>query len=205
SEAWRDQRDQVREQGRRVVESISRAAALRASAEPLSEELLRAAFDGFRRTVDVEWGGTLGAPKFPQPATWEFALRCHLRGYDGAIDLVTTTLDRMATGGIYDHVGGGFHRYSVDGEWHVPHFEKMLYDNAQLARLYLHAYQVTGRPGYQRVVGQTLEYLLRELRHPDGAFFSSQDADSEGVEGKFYVWSWGELLESATGPAGADG
>jgi len=108
--------------------------------------------------------------------------------------MVTRTLDRMAAGGIHDHVGGGFHRYAVDGAWHVPHFEKMLYDNAQLARLYTRAWKVTGDERYRRVAETTLEYLLRDMRHADGGFFSSQDADTDGVEGKTYIWSWDELV-----------
>src|SRR5437764_6921747 len=129
--------------------------------------------------------------------TLELLLRCHLRGYPGSLEMVTTTLDRMAAGGMHDHVGGGFHRYSVDGRWHVPHFEKMLYDNAQLAPAYLHAFQLTGNDRYQRIVEESLEYVLREMRHADRGFFSSQDAASDGEEGRFYVWSWDELVAPA--------
>ncbi|HEY1330963.1 MAG TPA: DUF255 domain-containing protein, partial [Actinomycetota bacterium] len=139
AEAWRERRDVADEQGRRVLDVISRAASSAESHEPLIEEVLRSAFEGLRQAFDPEWGGFGGAPKFPQPMTLEFLLRCHLRGYDGALEMLTTTLDRMAAGGMYDQVGGGFHRYSTDARWHVPHFEKMLYDNAQLARLYAHA------------------------------------------------------------------
>ena len=114
--------------------------------------------------------------------------------------IVATTLDRMADGGIYDHLGGGFARYSTDASWHVPHFEKMLYDNAQLARLYTRAWQVTRDDRYRRVATETIEYLLREMQHAEGGFFSSQDADSEGVEGKFFVWGWDELV-ALVGPA----
>jgi uncharacterized protein YyaL (SSP411 family) len=126
--------------------------------------------------------------------TLELLLRLDFRGWDGARNLLTPTLDRMAGGGMYDQVGGGFHRYSTDRVWLVPHFEKMLYDNAQLARLYARAWQVTGDREYRRVAEETLDYLLREMRHERGGFFSAQDADSEGVEGRFYVWPWDELV-----------
>ena len=132
--------------------------------------------------------------------TLEFVLRCAVRGWEPASQIVATTLDRMADGGIYDHLGGGFARYSTDASWHVPHFEKMLYDNAQLARLYTRAWQVTRDDRYRRVATETLEYLLREMQHAEGGFFSSQDADSEGVEGKFFVWAWDELV-ALVGPA----
>jgi uncharacterized protein YyaL (SSP411 family) len=192
SEAWRDRRDDLVAQGRRVVEAIGRD--LVPSAEPLTEEVLRQALDGLGDAFDPEWGGFGAAPKFPQPMTLEFLLRCHLRGWERALDMVTLTLDRMAAGGIHDHLAGGFHRYSTDRVWLVPHFEKMLYDNAQLARLYTHAWQVTGRDGYRRVAETTLDYILRELRHRDGGFLSAQDADSEGEEGLFFVWDWDELV-----------
>jgi uncharacterized protein YyaL (SSP411 family) len=166
----------------------------------LGEETLRQAFEGLRGAFDPTWGGFGQAPKFPQPMTLEFLLRCDLRGFEGALDMARLTLDRMASGGIFDQLGGGFHRYSTDGRWLVPHFEKMLYDNALLVRLYTHAWQATGDDRYRTVAGRTTDYLLRELRHPDGGFFSSQDADSEGVEGKFFVWSWDELVAIAGEP-----
>jgi uncharacterized protein len=191
SEAWRDKREDLVRQGRQVVEAISRLPE--GSSDPLTEDLLRVAHDALRTAFDPEWGGFGSAPKFPQPMTLEFLLRCHLRGYRDSLEMATVTLDRMADGGIHDQLGGGFHRYSTDRVWLVPHFEKMLYDNAQLARLYLHAWQVTGRDRYREVVNDTLDYLLREMRQPDGGFSSAQDADTEGVEGRFFVWSWDEL------------
>ena len=197
SDAWRDRREELLRQGQQVVRAVARSSSLRDSPEPLSDQVLVDAHAGLGSQFDAEYGGIGSAPKFPQPMSIEFLLRCHLRGYEGSLDIVTLTLDRMAAGGIRDQIGGGFHRYAVDRTWLVPHFEKMLYDNAQLALLYLHAHQVTGEERHRDVATDTLDYLVREMRHPDGGFFSSQDADSEGQEGRFYVWSWDELVEVA--------
>jgi uncharacterized protein len=196
AEAWRDRRDDARQQGRQVAHHVAaQTGAIAGVAGRLDEDVLRRALEGIAQGFDPEWGGFASAPKFPQPMTLEFLLRCHLRGWPGALDMVRRTLDRMAAGGIFDQLGGGFHRYSTDRRWLVPHFEKMLYDNAQLVRLYARTWQVTGEERYREVVRRTAGYLLRDLRHPDGGFFSSQDADSEGVEGKFFVWSFQELSE----------
>ena len=141
-------------------------------------------------------GGFGGAPKFPQPMILDFLLQRAIRPESKAADLlpaVTFTLTKMARGGMYDQLGGGFHRYSTDDEWLAPHFEKMLYDNAQLARTYLHAWQVTADPFFRQIVEETLDYVLREMTSPEGAFYSTQDADSEGQEGKFFVWTLDEL------------
>ena len=197
AENWRERRADALEQGRRVIEGIAHASRARESQDPLHDEVLLLAHAGLRRAFDPRWGGFGGAPKFPQPTTLEFLLRCHLRGYEESLHMVTRTLDRMAAGGLYDQIGGGFHRYSVDERWQVPHFEKMLYDNAQLARVYARAWQVTGREPYRRVATETLDYLLREMRHPECGFFSSQDADSEGEEGRFFAWTWDELVALA--------
>jgi uncharacterized protein YyaL (SSP411 family) len=197
ADVWEHRRSEAELQSAKVTEAVERTGRLGPSSEPLTDQILQTAFDGLRRAFDPRWGGFGRAPKFPQPMTLEFCLRMHVRGAPDALDMVTLTLDKMAAGGMYDQLGGGFHRYSTDERWLVPHFEKMLYDNALLVRLYVHAWQVTGHERYGRVATETCEYLLRELQHPEGGFFSSQDADSEGVEGRFFVWPWDELVGMA--------
>ena len=182
------------ESGRSLVEQLGQAGRLAAGPRLLTAELLGAAFQGLAREFDDRDGGLGQAPKFPQPMIWEFVLRFWKRtGQPRAREMVTTTLTRMARGGVYDQLGGGFHRYSVDGRWLVPHFEKMLYDQGQLASLYLHAYQAFGDDEYRRVAEETLDYLLREMTDPRGGFYAAQDADSEGEEGKFFLWTADEL------------
>ena len=164
--------------------------------EPLTDDIIVQAVRELRKQFDDKYGGFGLQPKFPQPMTLEFLLRHYLRAENpAALEMVDLTLDSMARGGIYDQLGGGFHRYSTDTYWLVPHFEKMLYDNALLARLYLHAYQVTRNPAYRRIVEETLDYVVREMTSPEGGFYSAQDADSEGEEGKFFVWRPEEIID----------
>jgi uncharacterized protein len=155
---------------------------------------LTTVFDDWKKEIDFHLGGGVSAPKFPMPNNWEYLLQYHSLTHDeDALKAVTVTLDAMAAGGIYDHIGGGFARYSTDSTWHVPHFEKMLYDNAQLVTLYCHAFQKTKNQQYKNAVYETLEFISRELTSKDGSFYSALDADSEGEEGKFYVWTKNEI------------
>jgi uncharacterized protein YyaL (SSP411 family) len=183
ADAYRDRRGDVTQQAQALVEAVRRSAETVPSREPLTESILSEAVRGLRATHDPEWGGFGRAPKFPPASALEFLLR------RGEVELVRPTLDGMAAGGMYDLLGGGFHRYSVDEQWLVPHFEKMLYDNALLVPAYLHGWLVTGNERYREVVEETLEYMLRELRLPEGGFASSQDADTDGVEGLTFTWT----------------
>ncbi|MCO5212537.1 MAG: thioredoxin domain-containing protein [Caldilinea sp.] len=202
ADAYRSRRDQVDGQAARLADMLRRSATLAADGGELGTEILDEALDRMRQYFDDEEGGFGSQPKFPQPMTLDFAITQYLRtGDDEALFMAELTLEKMAHGGIYDQLGGGFHRYSVDAIWLVPHFEKMLYDNAQLLRTYLHAWQVTHRPLFRRVVEESIAYVLREMTAPTGGFYSTQDADSEGHEGKFFVWSPQEieaLLEPQT-------
>jgi uncharacterized protein len=186
SDLYRERRDDVARRSETMLEALRQAASAPPSSEPLTESLLFHAVRRLGELHDPEWGGFGRAPKFP-PAS---ALELLLRRQEG--ELATSTLDGMAAGGMYDLVGGGFHRYSVDDRWLVPHFEKMLYDNALLVPAYVHGWLVTGTDRYREVVEETVAYILRELRLEDGGFASSQDADTDGVEGLTYTWAPGE-------------
>ncbi|HMO56286.1 MAG TPA: thioredoxin domain-containing protein [Roseiflexaceae bacterium] len=203
ADAYANRRDELLRAGRELTDRMRTATAMRLPAGQIMPALLDEAYASLREQFDTEFGGFGNAPKFPQPMTLEFLLRyAHRTGEPAAFAMLSQTLRAMAEGGIYDQLGGGFHRYSVDAQWLVPHFEKMLYDNALLARVYGETYQATGDRFFRRMTEETLDYLVREMRHSDGGFFSTQDADSlpeagaqHKHEGAFFVWTPAELRE----------
>jgi uncharacterized protein YyaL (SSP411 family) len=192
ADAYQTRRNDVERQAGVLVDAIQETNARRPSADPLTTELVSRAVLALRGQFDAEHGGFGGAPKFPPASSLELLLRLRR---DDALEMARLTLDRMAAGGIYDHLGGGFHRYAVDAIWLVPHFEKMLYDNALLASAYLHGWAVTGEDRFRRVVEETLDYVLRDLRLPEGGLASAQDADTNGVEGLTYTWTADEVRD----------
>jgi uncharacterized protein YyaL (SSP411 family) len=199
--AWRRDRQQIESSGARVTDQLQSMASLDGSSSLPDRDLFESAFWQFRRMYDSRWGGFGAAPKFPRPAVFHYLLRFYAASENNeALEMVVESLRHMAAGGMHDQIGGGFHRYSVDERWFVPHFEKMLYDQAQLAMAYLEAYQITHDEDFARVARDIFAYVLRDLRDAQGAFYSAEDADSpdperpgHSGEGAFYIWTWREI------------
>ena len=197
AQIWEEDRGHILENARGLTAHITASLAPEPGDDgPLTPALLTQAVRELERSFDPQGGGWGTAPKFPSSAAIGLLLREYQRtGEDKLLQMATVTLDHMADGGLYDHLGGGFHRYAVDPAWLVPHFEKMLYDNAQLAQVYLEAYQLTGNTAYRRVAEATFDYVLRDLRDARGGFHASEDADSEGQEGTFYLWTRAQVID----------
>ncbi len=204
SKTWGDDKLKILESSNKISDYIRRSQSIPGTSTELNREHLEGAYSALASSYDWQHGGWGAAPKFPQSMAIEFLLRRASRGDEESLKIAQHALDAMAQGGMYDLVGGGFARYSTDNDWLVPHFEKMLYDNALLARAYLHAFLITGEQKYRDVCTQTLDFVMREMTHPDGGFYSSLDADSEGEEGKFYVWTEQEIRDSVSDPGDAD-
>ena len=203
ADAYRNRRREIDQAAAQITASLTPGAATEEGVTSLSVDTLNHAYSNLKLSFDWDNGGFGGAPKFPQPMALEFLLRYYRRTHEPeALKMVTLTLEKMAAGGIYDQLGGGFHRYATDAIWLVPHFEKMLYDNALLSRVYLQAFLVTGRHEFRRIAEETLDYVLRDMTGSEGGFYSASDADSEGVEGKYYVWTPGEVINVLGGKTG---
>ena len=200
---WREDRDTILESANKITQHIKNTANVGQATAQFDKQVLDQAVTTLAQGYDWENGGWGQAPKFPQPMVIEFLLRQATRGDEHALEMAENALKAMAKGGMYDVVGGGFSRYSVDNYWLVPHFEKMLYDNAQLSLVYLHAYLVTKDACYRQICEETLDFVVREMTHPQGGFYSSLDADLEGVEGKFYVWTMDEIQTAISDPQDA--
>jgi uncharacterized protein YyaL (SSP411 family) len=192
---YREHKAEIRQTTQQVLQGLERLSTFRESDRPLQKTVIENAVRKLNNIFDETNGGFGTQPKFPNPMNLALFMRYwRATGHEGYLRMALLALQKMAQGGIYDQLGGGFHRYSVDAQWLVPHFEKMLYDNAQLIRLYADAYRITKDPFYRRIVQETVTYVQREMLHPDGGFYATQDADSEGEEGKFFVWTPEEIV-----------
>lgn len=196
---WKEQPEKIFGSGDQILESVKAQKNVELGHADLSEKIFQEFYRYSSATFDRYWGGFGHAPKFPHTMQLALLLRIYRRTQEThALKMVTHSLEQMARGGIYDHVGGGFARYSTDERWLIPHFEKMLYDNALLVKIYLEAYQVTKNESFAQIAEECLDYILRDMTHPEGGFYSAEDADSEGEEGKFYVWTFEELKSALT-------